>query len=137
MLIPAWAAFLPTRISAERAAKWGGLAFIIQAARLFLGIFGSASASGKPLDDAIAWTVGASVFPLLMIIGGWRLYKGAGWILAGLLALEMTVELLFSTRHPISIVVTAALLGLTLNGVRGVLAIQRVNYSKSLGTVFS
>jgi hypothetical protein len=61
-----WFVGLPTRASAERAAKWGGIACLFQGARETLGNLATSYFANKPIDDAVVWFVGASLAPIFV-----------------------------------------------------------------------
>jgi hypothetical protein len=56
-----WPSLAP-RAAAARACKWGGLAALLQAVRGTAGNIATFMTVDKPLDDAIAHFVGASLF---------------------------------------------------------------------------
>jgi hypothetical protein len=136
-----WSAELATRSSAKRACKWGGIFCLLQAARMTLANIVSVTAAGKYLDDAIAWLVGASLIPALFVVAGWRLWRSDDWTWASLAALVMLVD--FALYGPYSssvgavtmLVVRVALLVGIVNGVRGALALRRID--RDTGRVFS
>ena len=93
----------------------------------------SASAAGKYLDDAFAWLVGASLIPALFVVAGWRLWRSDDWTWASLAALVMLVDFALYGPYPASIgavttiIVRVALLVGIMNGVRGALALRRID----------
>jgi len=73
-----WPSLAP-RAAAARACKWGGLAALLQAVRGTAGNIATFMTVGKPLDDAIAHFVGASLLPLLLVVAGIRLWRHDSW----------------------------------------------------------
>ena len=161
--MPTWSVGLETRASAQRAAKWGAIACFFQSAREMLGNFLTVSLSGKPLDLAVVWFIGANLFAIFLLIAGIRLWRRAGWIWGSLAALLVLVELAMSLLDPrwvtnayqpiiatvtsfASIAATAALVASLLvklvlfvlisNGVRGALALRKLGDRDDLGRVF-
>lgn len=132
-----WLAGLATAASAKRAARWGSTACFLQAARITIGNIFRVATADKPVDAAIVWFVGASLIPVLFIAAGIKLRKGEGWILGSLAALTLVLDFavwgrpasnsgLFYTSYAYSsLIVKTILLLFILNGVRGILALQR------------
>ena len=88
-----WFVGLRSRASAERASKWGGIACLFESARETLGNFATFSVTNKPLDDAIAWFVGASLLPIFVAAAGYRLWRHGGWIYGSLAVLVVAYDL--------------------------------------------
>lgn len=138
-----WLAGLATRASAQRASKWGGIACLLQATRMTIGNIASVSVADKPLDNAIAWFIGASLVPVLYVVAGIRLWKGEGWVWGSLAGLAFLLDLALYGPEPTSmqaataLTVRAALFILMVNGVRGALALRTVDYSEEVGRAFS
>lgn len=138
-----WWSGLATRASAERASKWGGIACLIQAARWTIGNIASVSVADKPLDNAIAWFIGASLPPILLVVAGIRLWRSASWIWGSLATLVVALDLALLGPEPTSITTTAALIAksalliLMVNGVRGALALRKVDYDEEVRRAFS
>ncbi|MCW3845821.1 hypothetical protein OF829_01110 [Sphingomonas sp. LB-2] len=136
-----WLAGLATRESAKRASRWGGGACFFQAARLTIGNFAFLSVADKPLGNAVAWFIGASLIPLLFLVGGIRLWQAKGWIGGGLAGLALILDSALLGASPTSIqsvtafLIRAVLLALIVNGVRGTLALRIVG-DKELDDVF-
>lgn len=150
-----WSARFATRAGAERAAAWGSLACWFQAVRETLGNIFVVSLSGKPIDIAIAYFVGASLLPIFLIVTGVRLWRKSGWIFATLAALGVTLELAegllttfprdyytvlvaqFASDVPVgvkaalitSFATKVAIVVLMLNGARGAFALRKVDCS--------
>src|SRR3569623_1057125 len=138
---PLWAVGLSERSSATRAAKWGGIAAFIAAARIFLGIALLVGASDKTLAQAVAWTFGASVVPFIFAIAGVRMMRGSGR-LSGSIAVAIMAADFFTMTGPISpvmigtIVARIALMFFMLNGIRGAVALKFVDYNADLRDPF-
>lgn len=138
-----WWSGLATRASAERASKWGGIACLLQAARWTIGNIISVSAADKPLDNAIAWFIGASLPPILLVVAGIRLWRSASWIWGGLATLVVALDLALLGPAPTSVIAITAvsvktvLLILMLNGVRGALALRTVDYGEEARRAYS
>ncbi|HWU15915.1 MAG TPA: hypothetical protein VN157_18105 [Caulobacter sp.] len=135
MLMAIWAAGLATRASALRACKWGGIACLLQAARMTVGNIASLTVANKGLVAAVAWFVGASLFPILMAVAGTRLLRGNG-LIWGSAALAMLVfdflvygQELASVQAITSVCVKAALVALIINGLRGALVLRNMDSS--------
>ena len=138
-----WLAGLATQASARRASKWGGVACLLQAARMTIGNIASVSVADKPLDNAIAWFIGASLVPILYVVAGIGLWKGEGWVWGSLAALAFALDLAAHGPEPTSIqaatalAVRAALFIVLVNGVRGALALRTVDYNGEVGRALS
>src|SRR5438270_10750808 len=89
-----WSPGFATRAAAERASKWGSFACFFQAVRETLGNIFVVSSAGKPIDDAIAWFIGQSLLPVLLVIAGIRLWQNKGWVWGSLAALAVMLELI-------------------------------------------
>lgn len=112
----------------------------------------TAGVSDKSAAHVIVYTIVATVLPLLLLIVGFRLWRHAGWIwgiVAAVVIAADLVDTLFEPAHAANtykalvsvatsdvsratnaavmtaIVTKIVLLGLILNGVRGVLALPR------------
>ena len=161
--MPNWFAGLPRRASAERAAKWGAVACLFQSARETLGNLFTASMAHKPLDNAIAWFVGQSLLPILVVAAGITLWRRTQWIWGALAGLLLTADLaaallnlgptidayarITASAPSAAVAAKAALLTgfvmkavliiLIINGTRGVLALKKFDYSTDLGVARS
>ena len=154
-----WSVGLTTRASAARASKWGGVACLFQGAREALGSLLTVSLAGKPLDNVIAYLIGASLLPILLLVAGIRLWRHAGWIWGGVAGVIVASELAAALFAPeavtnaytpimakvapspsiaaeaamlASFAVKIAILGFITNGIRGALALRRVDYSNNV-----
>jgi hypothetical protein len=158
-----WFVGLSTRAAAERAAKWGGIACLFQAARETLGNFATSYFANKPIDDAVVWFLGASLIPVFVGVAGIRLWRYGGWIWGSLANLVVAADLISAavnlgptidgyTRLTAGAPSTAiamkaamftgfaikiAIVAFIINGVRGALALEKVDYSNDLRGVFS
>lgn len=141
--MPPWLAGLTTEAKALRAAKWGGVACLLQCTRMTLGNIVILNATHKPLDLAIAWFMGASIIPALYLITGIRLWRGNGAIFGNFAGIVFLLDLGFNSSIPtsipgaIAIVVRVGLCVLLLNGVRAAHALQTVDYSKEDARAFT
>lgn len=142
MNIPIWAFGLSTEEKAKRSAKWGGVACLLAAARKMLTLILVVAYSQKSLDQAIAWLVGASIIPVTIMVAGVRLLRGNGRI-SGLVSITlMILDVVMSDIRTVtpqlisSVVVTAVLVILIGNGVRGAFALQRIDYRYLLRKTF-
>jgi len=150
-----WFAGLRRKASAERAAKWGGIACLFQSARETLGNLFTVSMAHKPLDHAIVWFVGQSVLPIFLLVAGVRLWRRGGWIWGSVAGLFVTVDLASAmlnlgptidayttmtasapaaavaakTALFTGFVVKVVIVMLIINGVRGAVALNKVDYS--------
>lgn len=144
-----WAGF-PTRVGAARACKWGGFAALFQAFRETLGNVTIFNMVDKPLDQAVAYFIGASLLPILLVVAGIRLGRHDSWrwgiVAALIVALDLGEALLVPAANPVgayklmmadfvafpsvaaqvasvfSIMTKLAVLALVINGIRGALA---------------
>ena len=138
-----WLAGLATRDSAKRASRWGGVVApaFFQAACLTIGNFAFLSVADKPLGNATAWFIGASLIPMLFLVGGIRLRQAKGWIAESLAALALILDsaLFGPASTPIqsgtAFLIRAVLLILIVNGVRGTLALRIIG-DKELDDVY-
>jgi hypothetical protein len=154
-----WSLGFATRAGAERASKWGSIACFFQAVRETLANIFVVSSAGKPIDDAIAWFIGQSLLPVLLVIAGIRLWQNKGWIWGSFAALAVTLELIgaflstysqayytalmakFAPDVPLavtaalvtSLIVKVGLVMLILNGVRSAFALRKVGNSPEAG----
>ena len=133
-----WLAGLANNSSARRAAKWGGIACMVEAARMTVGNLVLAIINGGDAVLAIAGFIGASLIPLFFALTGIRLWQGKGWIAGTIAALIPTLDFaLFGLPHlnlyrplPATIsaimvlVVRAIVSAFILNGVRGAFALR-------------
>lgn len=125
-----WSAGLVRRESAERAATWGGVACLLQAARMTFGNFESLSVADKSFGQSLAWFTGASILPVLIAVAGIRLCQGIGWMWGSIASFFMVLDLALYTSEPTSIsgitavVIKIALAIVILNGARGAFALQ-------------
>lgn len=160
-----WSVGLATRASAKRACKWGGIACLFQTARAIIGNIASVSFADKPVDSAIAWFIGASLFPLFLLVAGIRLWRHSGlvWgsLAAHLLAFDLIVVMVAPTAwavnayvplmtkltaYPLAaaqvavvagMVIKVAILALVINGLRGALALRTLEYPTDTRRAFS
>jgi predicted membrane-bound dolichyl-phosphate-mannose-protein mannosyltransferase len=99
-----------------------------------IGNIASVSVADKPLDNAIVWFIGASLFPIFLVAAGRRLWRGEGWIWGSLASLLVALDLALFTPEPrsinavVAVVVKVALLTAMANGTRGALALRKVDY---------
>jgi hypothetical protein len=92
-----------------------------------IGILVTVSSSGKPLGNAIAWFVGASIIPVAIAIAGLLLWKERNWISGCFVIAVMLGDLLIfgvATADAIGLVLRFVLLLIIANGVRGALALR-------------
>lgn len=131
-----WSAGLATRVSAYRASKWGGIACLIQAARMTIGTIATLIVEPKGIVRVAAYFVGASLIPIVLAVAGTRLLRGEGLIWGGTAAVIVAFDLVFyfpelnTVQAITAVIVKMALLVIMINGVRGALAIQNVDYSQ-------
>jgi hypothetical protein len=112
--------YLMDEVSALRAAKWGGVACLLQAGRLMIGNVLTATSSGKAIDSAIAWFVGASIIPVGIAIAGVLLWRERSWKSGCFVVVVMLADLLlYGTGDVLGLVVRLALLLVIANGLRG------------------
>lgn len=135
-----WSAGLATRASARRASMWGGIACLIQATRgMIAAVTGLVE---KPHEFPILWFIGAGFFPLLLMVAGICLWRRDEWPAGALAGIFVTIDLALFSPAPTTIVVVtalavkASLLILILNGTRGALALEKVDYSEEVRSVF-
>jgi hypothetical protein len=149
-----WSIGLATRASAERACKWGGLACLFQVARATLGNIASVSVTNNSLDNAIAYFIGASLLPLLLLVAGIRLWRHRSWAWGTLASLLVGIDLVVVLAAPTAwatdaylplmtgltarplvaaqtavvagIVIKVAILALVANGARGAFALRTI-----------
>ena len=133
-----WLAGVANNASARRAAKWGGVACMVEATRMTVGNLVLATINGGDAVLAIAWFIGASLIPVFFALTGTRLWQGKGWIAGTIAALILSLDFpLFGLSHlniysPLSatasgiviLVLRAIMWVLILNGVRGALAMR-------------
>ena len=144
-----WLAGLANDASARRAAKWGGVACMVEAARMTIANLVLAIMNGGDTFLAIVWFIGASVIPLFFALTGTRLWQGLGMIAGTIAALILPLDFaLFGLPHldlyhPLSanvstvigLVPRAIICVVILNGVRGTLALHsRASRSKESGS---
>ena len=138
-----WLKGLTTRSSARRAARWGGIACLLEAARLTFGMIAYLLVANKPLAVAIAWTVGAGTIPFVVAAAGLRLIMGKGRIVGSIAVLLVAFDVAsvgssgMTANIASYVTVSVALLILMINGVRGAFALQSVDYDAALGDVFN
>jgi hypothetical protein len=114
----------------KRAAKWGGIASLLVAARGEVGIIYTVVHSGKAIGNAVAYTVGASIVPLILVIAGVRLLQGKGRVSGSIAALLLVFDLAFRPWGSMTLletsasIISLALLIVLLNGVRGSFAVH-------------
>jgi hypothetical protein len=142
--MPIWLIGLATRESAKRAAIWGAIACFIQAARIGLGMVVQLSTSNKSIDSAVAWAVGASVVPALIVVAGLSLKRGEGRSSGSLAVLLLAADLAFYT--PITLPMTISTFGplgikvmlllVIANGVRGAFALAHVDNDSGVREIF-
>jgi hypothetical protein len=129
-----------TRDGAKRAAKWGGIAGILEAGRGEIGIIYFVVHSGKTIDNAIAYAVGASILPVVLVIAGTRLIRGQGRISGSIAALLLIFDLAFRPWKSMTLaaigatIVAFALLLVLLNGIRASFALHASE--KELSKIF-
>jgi hypothetical protein len=142
MDIPIWAAGLYSHEKAKRAAKWGGIACFLAAARKLLGSVIFVALSGKSIGHSVAWLIGASIVPIIIAVAGARLIRGNGRISGSVSIVLMILDVamakieIVSPQLISSLVVTTALLIFILNGVRAAFALRHVDYRQSLRETF-
>ena len=118
------------------------MACLLQAARMTIGNIIGVSAADKPLGNAIAWIIGASLIPAILLVAGLRLWRTKGWIWGSLAALVVGLDFALLSPAPTSInavsalVIKIALLALIVNGVRGALALQKIDYANNAREIF-
>lgn len=142
MHLPTWAAGLPARTSARRAMRWGGIACLIQALRVIVGMAITLAVSGKTPGHAIVWTMGAGVVPMLFAIAGIRLLRGQGRLSGSAAAVILILDFGAIAAEPATILqigpvmVRLVLLAFIVNGVRGALALHHLDYDQPLRDTF-
>jgi hypothetical protein len=103
-----------------------------------IGNIASISMAGKPVGNAVAWFIGASLIPLLYLVAGFRLRQGEGLIAGSLGILFFLLDFVFyspatfSSQAIGSLLARVVLLILVVNGLRGVLALRTVDYNEPL-----
>jgi len=100
-----------------------------------IGNIATLTAANKGLVAAVAWFIGASLFPILMAVAGTRLLRGNG-LIWGSAALAVLVfdflaygQELASVQAITSVCVKAVLVALIINGLRGALVLQNMDSS--------
>ena len=123
-----WNADLTTEDGAQSAAMNGGTAcFVLAGLTVLAGVFLGYGATGDRAEfiGMVVYLGGAVAISL---IAGWRLRSGKGvvWgsLVAALLVFEIIVKLVTMTGL-IGIIFNVILLVVTVNGVRGALALRR------------
>lgn len=107
-----------------------------------IGNIVSVSAADKPLGNAIAWIIGASLIPAILLIAGLHLWRAKGWIWGSLAALVIGLDFALLGPAPTSInavtalVIKVTLFMLILNGVRGVLALRKIDDANDAHEIF-
>ena len=135
-----WSKGLATRAGAYRASKWGGIACLLQAARMTIGTIVTLIAAPKGIVYAAAYFIGASLIPIFLAVAGARLWRGEGMVWGSVAVAAVAFDLvvyapeLNSIQAIAAVTVKVALVLLMINGVRGALAIRHVDYSNA--TVF-
>ncbi len=130
-----WAIGLANRASAIRAAKWGGIASLIEAARQAISI-GAASAADQSFAEVIGWLIGAGMVPAIIGFAGIRLWHGEGRLLGIIGSLIVAYDTILVNRRILSIeviifdITTCLLLLFMINGVRGAFALYLCDYNK-------
>jgi hypothetical protein len=154
-----WGGF-PTPVGAARVSKWGGFAVMFQAFRESLGnvtVFGVVS---TPLDDAIAYFIGASLLPILLVVAGVRLWRHDSWRWGSVAAVIVLYDLGVAVFAPATmtigayklamanfvafpslaaevafvtgIIIKLAILALVVNGIRGAFALRSFERTSEL-----
>jgi len=124
-----WFAGLTSRVGAKRAAKWGGMACLLEAARQTLGNVVHLSGHDYNIIVFTAGFIGASLIPILFVVAGVRLLQNDGWIAGSVVALIIVMDFaVFGTPTSPSpaatVIIRAIMLVLIVNGVRGALALR-------------
>lgn len=102
---------------------------------MIIGNIATLTAANKGLVAAVAWFIGASLFPILMAVAGTRLLRGNGliWgsVTLALLVFDFLVyrQELAPAQAIASVCVKAALVALIINGLRGALVVQSMDRS--------
>ena len=127
-----WRIGLKSPASARKAAKWAGFACLVLAARMMVGLVLSTDATGKPIDEAVVWFLGACLVPGFFVLAGVALLKAWGWPLGAVaIAIKAYDIVLLATKPPsvatvASLVTTLILSLIVANGVRGVLVLPEM-----------
>jgi hypothetical protein len=118
---------------ARSATRWGAIACAIQAVRMSAGNILMLVAANKPLANAIAWFIGASLIPCVLILASCLFWKGRGAVLGSIALLIIVVDLIIygqpaSPNVPYNVIaallVKAVILLLIVNGVRGAISLN-------------
>lgn len=120
---------IETEAEARKLAKQGSIGVLVFTVMNLVGVafayyFGISASDRQPVDMQGVWerVVGASILIPLLLFFAWRIYKGKGWLVSGIVLLWSAVEIIAKiaggTANLMGMVFLISIAGMIYNGLR-------------------